>query len=32
MLQKIQSLQRRLIAKTEECVEKDVVIQEKEKL
>ena len=32
MLQKIGSLQKRLILKTEECVEKDVVIQEKEKL
>jgi chromosome segregation ATPase len=32
MLQKIQTLQKRLIRKTEEVVEKDVVIQEKEKL
>eukprot|EP00992_Anisonema_acinus_P014683 TRINITY_DN9407_c0_g1_i1.p1 TRINITY_DN9407_c0_g1~~TRINITY_DN9407_c0_g1_i1.p1 ORF type:complete len:904 (-),score=433.25 TRINITY_DN9407_c0_g1_i1:147-2804(-) len=32
MIQKIQTLQRRLIAKTEECVEKDMIIQEKEKL
>mmetsp|Transcript_148054 Transcript_148054/g.258763 ORF Transcript_148054/g.258763 Transcript_148054/m.258763 type:complete len:891 (-) Transcript_148054:258-2930(-) len=32
MIQKIQTLQKRLIAKTEECVEKDMVIQEKEKL
>ena len=32
MLQKIQTLQKRLIKKTEEVVEKDVVIQEKEKL
>ena len=32
MVQKIQSLQKRLIAKTEECVEKDIVLQEKEKL
>lgn len=31
-LQKIQTLQKRLIKKTEEVVEKDVVIQEKEKL
>jgi len=31
MLQKIQTLQKRLIKKTEEVVEKDVVIQEKEK-
>lgn len=29
---KIQSLQKRLIAKTEEVAEKDVLIQEKEKL
>jgi len=32
MIQKIQTLQKRLIAKTEECVEKDLIIQEKEKL
>ena len=32
MLQKIQTLQKRLIKKTEEVVEKDVLIQEKEKL
>eukprot|EP01064_Diplonema_japonicum_P018643 TRINITY_DN2733_c2_g1_i1.p1 TRINITY_DN2733_c2_g1~~TRINITY_DN2733_c2_g1_i1.p1 ORF type:complete len:902 (+),score=233.90 TRINITY_DN2733_c2_g1_i1:41-2707(+) len=32
MIQKIQTLQKRLIAKTEECVEKDLLIQEKEKL
>ena len=32
MVQKIQTLQKRLIGKTEECVEKDVIIQEKEKL
>ena len=32
MIQKIQSLQKRLIAKTEEVQEKDVLIQEKEKL
>ena len=32
MAQKIQALQKRLIAKTEECVEKDIVIQEKRKL
>lgn len=32
MIQKIQSLQKRLIAKTEEVNEKDVLIQEKEKL
>jgi chromosome segregation ATPase len=32
MIQKIQSLQKRLIAKTEEVSEKDVLIQEKEKL
>jgi len=31
-LQKIQTLQKRLIKKTEEVVEKDVIIQEKEKL
>lgn len=31
-VQKIQALQKRLIGKTEECVEKDIVIQEKEKL
>ena len=31
-IQKIQSLQKRLIAKTEEVSEKDVLIQEKEKL
>ena len=32
LLQKIQTLQKRLIKKTEEVVEKDVAIQEKEKL
>ena len=32
MIQKIQSLQKRLIAKSEEVAEKDVLIQEKEKL
>mmetsp|Transcript_5668 Transcript_5668/g.6277 ORF Transcript_5668/g.6277 Transcript_5668/m.6277 type:complete len:878 (-) Transcript_5668:159-2792(-) len=32
MITKIQTLQKRLIAKTEEVVEKDVIIQEKEKL
>ena len=32
LLQKIQTLQKRLIKKTEEVVEKDVTIQEKEKL
>ena len=32
MIQKIQSLQKRLIIKTEEVSEKDVLIQEKEKL
>jgi hypothetical protein len=32
LLQKIQTLQRRLIAKTEEVVEKGIVIQEKDKL
>ena len=32
MIQKIQSLQKRLIVKTEEVSEKDVLIQEKEKL
>merc|ERR1712134_253258 len=32
MIQKIQTLQKRLIAKTEEVVEKDLIIQEKEKL
>ena len=32
MIQKIQSLQRRLIKKTEEVVEKELLIQEKEKL
>lgn len=32
LIQKIQTLQRRLIAKTEEVVEKGLVIQEKEKL
>jgi len=32
MIQKIQTLQKRLIAKTEEVVEKDLVIQEKDKL
>mmetsp|Transcript_11726 Transcript_11726/g.15306 ORF Transcript_11726/g.15306 Transcript_11726/m.15306 type:complete len:887 (-) Transcript_11726:297-2957(-) len=32
MIQKIQMLQRRLISKTEEVVEKDLLLQEKEKL
>ncbi|KAF5837043.1 hypothetical protein DUNSADRAFT_4923 [Dunaliella salina] len=32
MIQKIQTLQKRLITKTEEVVEKDLLIQEKEKL
>ena len=32
MIQKIQTLQKRLIAKTEEVVEKDLLVQEKEKL
>ena len=32
MIQKIQALQKRLIAKTEEVVEKELLIQEKEKL
>lgn len=32
MIQKIQTLQKRLIAKTEEVVEKDLLLQEKEKL
>merc|ERR1711865_359884 len=32
MIRKIQALQRRLISKTEEVVEKDLLIQEKEKL
>merc|ERR1712028_56245 len=32
MIQKIHTLQKRLIAKTEEVVEKDMLIQEKEKL
>ena len=32
MVQKIQALQKRLIAKTEEVVEKDLLIQEKDKL
>lgn len=32
LIQKIQTLQKRLIAKTEEVVEKDLLIQEKEKL
>lgn len=32
MLQKVQTLQKRLIGKTEEVVEKDLLIQEKEKL
>jgi len=32
MITKIQTLQKRLISKTEECVEKDVVIQQKEKI
>ncbi len=32
MIQKIQTLQKRLIGKTEEVVEKELLIQEKEKL
>ncbi len=32
MIQKIQTLQKRLISKTEQVVEKDLIIQEKEKL
>merc|ERR1712005_51542 len=32
MIQKVKTLQKRLIAKTEEVVEKDLQIQEKEKL
>merc|ERR1719230_1328157 len=32
MIQKVKTLQKRLIAKTEEAVEKDLLIQEKEKL
>merc|ERR1719409_2622146 len=32
MIQKVKTLQKRLIAKTEEVVEKDMLIQEKEKL
>lgn len=32
LLQKIQTLQKRLITKTEEVVERDLTIQEKEKL
>eukprot|EP01006_Ploeotia_vitrea_P054260 TRINITY_DN67868_c2_g2_i1.p1 TRINITY_DN67868_c2_g2~~TRINITY_DN67868_c2_g2_i1.p1 ORF type:complete len:887 (+),score=163.54 TRINITY_DN67868_c2_g2_i1:147-2807(+) len=32
MIQKVQTLQKRLIAKTEDCVEKEVIIQEKERL
>merc|ERR1711990_1415579 len=32
MIQKIQTLQKRLISKTEEVIEKDLLIQEKEKL
>lgn len=32
MIQKIQTLQKRLISKTEEVVERDLLIQEKEKL
>lgn len=32
MIQKIQALQKRLIAKTEEVVEKELLIQEREKL
>merc|ERR1719163_2240899 len=32
MIQKVKTLQKRLIAKTEEVVEKDLLIQEKEKL
>merc|ERR550537_969559 len=32
MLQKVKTLQKRLISKTEEAVEKDLAIQEKEKL
>jgi len=31
MITKIQTLQKRLISKTEECVEKDVVVEQKEK-
>jgi hypothetical protein len=32
LIQKIQTLQKRLIAKTEQCVEKDLLLQEREKL
>ncbi|CAN0099107.1 unnamed protein product, partial [Sphacelaria rigidula] len=32
MIQKIHTLQKRLIAKTEEVVERDLLLQEKEKL
>merc|ERR1712023_611730 len=32
MIQKVKTLQKRLIAKTEEAVEKDLAIQDKEKL
>ena len=32
MMQKVKALQKRLISKTEEAVEKDLAIQEKEKL
>src|SRR6185312_6657854 len=32
LLQKIQTLQKRLISKTEQCVEKDLLLQEREKL
>jgi hypothetical protein len=32
MIQKVQTLQKRLIKKTEECVEKDVIIQQHEKM
>ena len=32
MIQKVQTLQKRLIAKTEEVVEADLIIQEKEML
>ena len=32
MMQKVKTLQKRLISKTEEAVEKDLALQEKEKL
>eukprot|EP01002_Notosolenus_urceolatus_P000606 NODE_114_length_2750_cov_114.198815_g90_i0.p1 GENE.NODE_114_length_2750_cov_114.198815_g90_i0~~NODE_114_length_2750_cov_114.198815_g90_i0.p1 ORF type:complete len:895 (-),score=391.13 NODE_114_length_2750_cov_114.198815_g90_i0:64-2415(-) len=32
MVQKVQTLQKRLIAKTEECVEKDMLLKEKDRL